>query len=189
MKIKEIIEKANNGQVVPYEFISVFCPSDCNIGKKIEHVFDNNWKIKVLTNSDTYAAKKFSYVTYDKISNFQYHSPTWFCTYYKNWSDYENNISVTVDGETDDVPEDSIIVVETKREYGIAKIKMDGSVISPLENKIQNATTKRDVEMQIVCETDSVRFVANCVLSGLSWNDDMSDCDVDVIVEYVEYTM
>ena len=137
----------------------------------------------------TYAAKKFSYVTYDKILNFQYCSPTWFCTYYKNWSDYENNISVTVDSETDDIPEDSIIAVETKREYGIAKIKMDGSVISSLENKMLNATTRRDTEMQIVCETDSVRFVANCVLSGLSWNDDMSDCDVDVIVEFVEYTM
>lgn len=187
MKIKEIVKKANNGEPVPYHFVSLFIDADYNIGKNIEHIFKNTeWSIEVSTNFGRYAVTEFGYTSIDKITSYTYEEIFSSEYYFKDWSDYQNGIKTKFNLETDDIPENAVLLVSAKRTNNDGFIKVGETVFSILKEKILNPSDYRDIIVDIYCKGKECEVIAHCKLTGILYNDDSSPDKIEVIVECVE---
>ena len=183
MKYKEIIEKANKGEEVPYRFVHMLGGTVEGIGKVSNIICSgSDWKCVVRYNEKDYTPSKFSFDEVLEIANPMFAIATLF--YYKDWGAFSANNAISFDYSTD-IPEGAIIVVTTETRWYNATLEMDGKDIDEIWNMASDNRLRSGHLIEVRCMNDKKQegYVAHSLIRGVV------DGDLRVHVELMEHML
>jgi hypothetical protein len=183
MKFKEIMEKANRGEEVPYKFVHMLGGTVEGIGKVYGIICSgNDWKCVVHYNGKDYAPSKFSFDEVLVITNPVFAIAMLF--YFKDWEAFYAKNPTPFKYSTD-IPEGAIIVVTTETRWNNATLEMDGKDIDEIWNMASDDRSRSGHLIEVKCMNDKKQegYVAYSLIRGVV------DGDLRVHIEHMQHIL
>lgn len=183
MKYKEIIEKANKGEEVPYRFVHMLGGTVEGIGKVSNIICSgSDWECVVRYNEKDYTSSKFSFDEVLEIANPMFAIATLF--YYKDWGAFSTNNATSFDYSTD-IPEGAILIVSTETKWNNAILEMDKKDIAEIWNIASKSKLRSAYIIEVKCINSKKQesYMAHSMISKLI------DENLGVDVEFMEHML